>query len=174
VTPDIDPSIDPSQPVELWLGRGSGSDGLDVIHIEPDGTVVVDRRQRKRQGKSTVIVRQRASLTLSAERLGELSNSLFELGIDDLQDRYVDRSVHDGSQWILRFQQGPRERLFYFSNRFPAPVKDFAKALDLLLSRAGLSDNDFRVVEGEQETAAQEELWDAYYRDEGVLRPDRD
>jgi hypothetical protein len=127
VVADTRPSwlFDPSRPFVVELGRGSGWHGLDVVLLDSSGTVSMTRQRISANG----MVWHCASATLGPAQVNRIAVSVV-----DLQPHTMGRSyssdLQDGCQWVLRIEQGGREKSIYFNNSFPSPVNVFAAAID--------------------------------------------
>lgn len=103
-------SLDTSRPFTLWVGTGSGRDGLDIIQVAEDGTL------------TTFGVPSRSSrggtLHLGAAELSELRAFVDAAAVPAMHRTYS-AGVHDGSQQLLYVAQDGHERVVYCDNAFP-------------------------------------------------------
>jgi len=160
----VAPGIDFGAPLTLDLGRGSGLRGLDLIHVGPEGVVEVHRRRDYPRGNAIAHHWERATLTLDpADRL-RLRALMATHRLGELDPLYTppERTIPDGTQWLMRIRQGEHDHVVYCSNRFPPELRAFATDLDALLARAGLDAVSWERVPRSRSRMHERALWAAH------------
>jgi hypothetical protein len=125
--------IDPSEPFQIRLGRGSGWHGLNTVAITNDGTTSLFRHKLERRRGADRGYTETLTLILPASELTKLLSDLDDSEVLKLEREYHDANIHDGRQWVFLVQQGERETSVYCDNKFPRAITRFAEALDALL-----------------------------------------
>jgi hypothetical protein len=121
--------LNSSQPFLIELGRGSGWHGLDTVRVLDDGTTTLCRQA----GGDW----ETAEIHLPPEGVARVRDSIKNHELLQLNASYHDPNIADGTQWVLRLQQGGTEKAVYFNNRFPAEITRFATELDEVLEEYG-------------------------------------
>ena len=130
-TPQAEPfALDTSRPFELWLGTGSGRDGLDIVKLMPDGTVttygVAGRSPRG------------GTLHPTSVELDALRAQVRAANVPAMAARYS-AGVWDGSQQLLYITQDGHERVVYCDNAVPTRFAALRDALRAFVSAHRLS-----------------------------------
>lgn len=144
--------LDPSQPFVIEFGRGSGRHGLDVVKVDETGFVRLSRVQGHPGTES-------ASLQLSIADIATLVGLVNTNQLTSMGRAYSDPRIADGTQWVLWIEQSPSQKAIYFNNSFPSQINAFARGLDSLLQKAGLSTATWSAVPAQQADAQQTALW---------------
>jgi hypothetical protein len=154
VKPDTRPAfaLDASKPFVIELGRGGGLGGLDIARFDSTGAAEFHRAAARQDAEVTTL---RLS-PVDVKGLIDLANRLHLTGMG----RSYSGGFIDGTQWLLRIEQGQMEKAVIFDNWFPTEIRQFAAALDAALTRAGLSIATWRAVPRRQEADYQKALWD--------------
>jgi hypothetical protein len=132
--------IDPNEPFEIDLGRGSGWHGLNTVTIDQDGKAILYRLARG-MGPfgGSYLCFETGMLQLPDESVVEVLAAVKHSGVLALNREYCRSNIADGTQWIFRVRQGDGERVVYCDNSFPRPMERFAEELDAILAENGLS-----------------------------------
>ena len=110
---------------------------------------------------------ERAELTLDEAQRAELAQLVIRHRLLELDAEYQEPGVMDGTHWLLRLQQAPRDHIVYCDNRFPPELRDFATELDDLLDGAGLPAAGFTRPPDREQGGHDRALWDALYASRG-------
>jgi len=148
--------LDASDPLELWLGRGSGMNGLDTVYVGPHAEVELYRHHRADDGAWW----ERAHMQLTPSDMVELRASITSHHLLALDHAYQNGTA-DGTQWIIAIVQGERGHVSLFGNVFPDGVESFAYDVDQLLAQRGLAAVQWTRVPHDEEGTHDDALWDA-------------
>ena len=130
----------------IQLGRGSGWKGIELIKIDNKGNVQL----HKLNGEHT-------RFNLTAEELDAIVRSANREKLTELERKYVDEDIQDGTQWLLWVRQNGKQTTVLFSNQFPEQITRFAKTVDLQL-RTGERNLKFQAAKDRQGHARR--IWD--------------
>ncbi len=150
---------DLNRPYLVEFGRGSGWHGLETVKVLADGAVVLHRFRDERAGDV-----ETARLVLPPAAPAEVARAIEEHRLVDLQREYHLPNRADGTQWVLRFPHGDREKVVSFDNRFPPEIRRFAADLDRVLAENGSEAGDGRRVTYAPAGAHERDLWDSIRR----------
>lgn len=154
-------AFDPSAPTDIWLGRGSGMFGLDVVHLSRHGELFVDRAVAAPASSPPGLpgyVHERAHLRVAASVTADARDLVRRLRVDRLRAEYRKKGMHDGTQWVLRVRQDGYDRSVVFDNRFPRAVRRFARDLDVLTGAQGVAEA-FAPLDAEAWSRTEQALW---------------
>ena len=130
----------------IQLGRGSGWHGIELIKINNKGTVHLHRLNG-----------EHAEFDLTVEELDAIVDSINTEKLTELDRKYINENVNDGTQWLLWIRQNGKHTRTYFSNQFPKQILNFAKTVDAQL-RTGQRKLSFQTVKDPQGHAKQ--IWE--------------
>lgn len=153
-------AIDSREPFDVWLGRGSGRDGLETVYIGPRGESVLYRRHADPYG---LMRWERASVQLTPSDIIELRTSIANHHLLALE-RVYQNGTADGTQWVLAIVQGDAARVTLFDNVFPEEAEGFAYDLDQILARRRLESLVWTPIADDEAGRHDDALWDATRR----------
>lgn len=155
--------IDPNQPWQITLSRGSGLDGLATVRLDHTGRVELHRQWwRKRNGvhESSWEV---SDGFLPPEAVAAVLEAANNNRLTELHRAYY-AQVWDGTQWVLLIRQGDREKAVYFDDHFPEPIRRFSRRLDEVIGETVGPGLRWRRVPPWSARSHDRELWDAIRR----------
>ncbi len=148
--------LDASKSFVVVLGKGSAMRGLETINIDENGSVQIHRLKDSRTNTW-----EHATMSLSPDLKHSLTNAIADNKLVALNEKYQDRNIKDGSQWILSIRQGITRKTVYFDNQFPSQIVRFAEELDRIIETAGINKAHWEQVDTIQSRNHETELWNA-------------
>ncbi len=140
--------IDPNQPFQLGLGRGSWETGLNTILIRQDGAVILYRLHHDTKAGIARSFWGKGVMQIDEDSIEEILESLKQHNIMHMAQGYYAKET-GGSQWIFLANQEKRKKTIFCDNHIPERMQQFAAELDAILEDEGLKKVTWEIVAGE-------------------------
>lgn len=165
VVPDDKPAfrIAPQEAWHLAFGRGSGMQGLETVKLDQDGHLVLHRMNSKSRGEIEYLYWESATFELPPDAVAKVVEAVAANGLLRL-DKAYHAGVVDGTQWVLKLQQGEREKVIYFDNHFPDAIVRFATQLDQILKESSGAKLRWQTLPSARARDYEKELWNSLER----------
>lgn len=113
----------------LIFRQGSGMYGFRTLRIAADGRCELLYFYSVARIKYNTFVWRKVSFQLTPQEQSALREELKKAKLSSLQDQYINRGVHDGSQWQFALRRGGKIKKIYCSNLFPEALQRFSQWL---------------------------------------------
>ncbi|MCM8528544.1 MAG: hypothetical protein NE327_18620 [Lentisphaeraceae bacterium] len=104
----------------------------------------------------------KSKIILNGNTVDQILGLIDKFNLINLNRKYSNDSIKDGTQWAFWLQKEEGSKLIYFNNEFPEEIKKFAKSLDETLDKSGLVEAQWEdVIPGKNERNHEKAIWRA-------------